>query len=144
MPSSLLYPVHLLCVGLWAGCVATEVWFERRLAAACLRGELAGLHRRVDLWVELPAVLLVAGSGLALWSGRPVSGLPALKLWLGLLAVLANLWCIKVVVLRDRAWQAGRLAEHDRLDRQQHRLGTVVVLGLAGALVAGLLHRAQG
>lgn len=135
---SLLLSVHLLSAGVWAGCVATEVAFERRLAAAGRQGELAALHRTVDLAVELPALLLVAGSGLALAWGWPIEGLLAVKIGFGALAVLANAGCIVVVLRRDTAWRAGQRAVHARLDRLQHRLGTLVVLGLAGAVATGL------
>jgi len=67
MRSSLVF-VHLLFVGIWLGCVLTEALFERALLGQGPAQELllAGLHKKVDLWVEIPAFTLVLLSGAAL------------------------------------------------------------------------------
>lgn len=59
-----LLVAHLLLVGIWLGCVLTEALFERALlckgrAHALI---LVGLHKRVDLIVELPALLGMLGA----------------------------------------------------------------------------------
>lgn len=141
MSHLLLLCLHLLAAGAWAGCVATEVFFERRLAAIPLRAPLADLHRRVDLWVELPALLLVAATGVAMLLQQvptPWGVLLGLKLVLGGLAVLANLVCIRMVLERDAAQRADDDAAYRRFDALQHRWGAGVVLGLAGAILFGV------
>lgn len=54
--------IHLLCAGLWLGCVLTEVLFERALLGQGRDAErtLAALRWRVDVWVEMPAFVAVA------------------------------------------------------------------------------------
>lgn len=140
--ASLLLPLHLLAAGLWAGCVLTEIAFERRLAGdAAQRPLLAALHRQVDLWIEAPAFALVALTGVLLWArGAPADGWLQAKLALGGMAVLSNLGCMGAVLARDQAARRGDAAAWERADRLQHALGGAVVLGLCGALALGLVR----
>jgi hypothetical protein len=91
-----------------AGCVLTEVCFERALLGTGRDQELllARLHRRVDLYVELPAFILVPVTGVALLSRTGSSGWLYAKVAFGLLAVAANAWCV---------WRVDDLAEFLKL-----------------------------
>lgn len=138
--------LHLLAGGAWLGCVLTEVGFERLLKspAAGDRRTLAALHRRVDLLVELPAMVLVLATGVALWGQGPgsaglLAGAWRLKLALAALAWLANAVCIVVVLRRDHAARHGDDARFESLDVLQHRLGAVVLGGLVGAPLVAVL-----
>jgi len=60
---SWLLVIHVVCAGLWLGCVLVEVTFERVLAGLQTREFLAKLHYWVDLLIELPAFLIVLATG---------------------------------------------------------------------------------
>lgn len=134
--------LHLLAAGAWLGCVLTEALFERALLG---RGPgfarvLARLHWRVDTAVEVPLLAVVALTGTWLWvSARAaVDALLACKIALGLLAVLANGVCVRLVRQRLRQAEAGDWAAFARTDHAQHRWGAWVLLGLLGAWALGL------
>lgn len=137
--NSLLLPLHLLAVGLWLGCVLTEVLFERALLAGGPEQHLslARLHRRVDLVVEIPAFVLVLASGAFMLAAAVPGPLLQAKIGFGLLAVAANVGCVRLVLRRAAAADAGRWAEFARLDQLQHKLGAVVMLGILLALACG-------
>jgi len=96
--------VHLVVLSMWGGVVATEAVVEllpfrrRELHAAAIR-----FHFWIDLLVELPVVLAVVGTGVALSVLVPtVTPLHVVKIVLGGAAVLVNLFCIAVVIRRGR------------------------------------------
>ena len=130
---------HVLCAGMWLGCVLTEVVFERTLAGQAPHANLplARVHWWVDVWVEGPLLVAVGLSGAWLWNNaRADAGLHAMAA-LGGLAITANLWCMRLVWKRLKAAQAGHHDLYTRLDQAQHRWGAVVLVGLLGAASAG-------
>jgi Na+-translocating ferredoxin:NAD+ oxidoreductase RnfE subunit len=136
----MLLPLHLLCIGLWLGCVLTEALFERALLGQGRAQELllADLHKRVDAWIEIPVfVAVVVTGGLMLTQATPSFWLST-KVALGLLAVLANGVCVGLVFARANAAHVGDWERFDRLDHVQHKLGAVVLLAILGALGVGL------
>ncbi|MDT9002369.1 hypothetical protein RQP53_24015 [Paucibacter sp. APW11] len=130
---------HLLLIGLWLGCVLTEALFERALLGRGPAAELwlARLHWRVDLFVEIPAFSGVVLSGWLLLHQASGSTVLALKLGMAAVAVLANLVCVVLVWRRLQCAERGDSVGFAALDRWQHRLGAVVLLGLLGALALG-------
>ena len=95
---------HLIMLSLWGGVVATEAVIEiypfrkRELHAATIR-----FHYWIDLLVELPLVLAVVTTGIALLLlTDPVTPLHLVKIGFGGAAVAINLFCIVVVVRRGR------------------------------------------
>ncbi|MDK9695022.1 MAG: hypothetical protein OEL76_01365 [Siculibacillus sp.] len=121
--------VHILAAGLWLGCLATEILFEKAMAAdAAVRGFVSELHDRVDRFVEGPAFVSTFASGAwlaldAVWTAALVAKVAA-----GLAAVGLNVWCLKIVLERADAARAGRWDEWERIDRRQHVVGTAVTL----------------
>jgi hypothetical protein len=137
---NLLLPLHLTFVGLWLGCVLTEVLFERALLGQG-RGQekiLASLHKRVDLFVEIPAFLSVVLTGLLMLPDAPRDPLLTVKIAFGLLAVLANIYCAKLVFKRARFAAMGDWPAFERLDQLQHKIGAIVLVGLLAAFGIGL------
>lgn len=136
----LLLALHLVSAGLWLGCVLTEVLFERALLGhgPSHRLILALLHRRVDLWVELPAFSLLLATGLLLLPPAAPHVWLSAKIGIGALAIAANVHCVGLVLRRAAAAQSGDWSAFERLDHAQHRWGAVVLLGLLGALALGL------
>lgn len=60
--------LHLTFAALWIGCILTEALFERALLAGDRAShlQLARLHARVDLLVEMPAFMGVLLTGIIL------------------------------------------------------------------------------
>lgn len=136
-----LLALHLLFAGLWLGCVLTEALFERAILASgpLNAGLLAQLHKRVDLFVEIPAFagVLVTGA----WMAVSRDSWPALlqvKIAAGLLAVAANVWCVVLVLRREAATRRGNHAAFVRIDHRQHQVGAIVLVAMLTALVLGL------
>lgn len=136
---NLLLLAHLVFVGLWLGCVLTEALFERAFLGQGRAQELtlALLHKRVDLFVEIPAFLAVLVTGTLMFSRAAPSGLLHAKVGFGLLAIAANLWCVVLVFRRAAAASAGQWDRFARLDHLQHKIGAVVLLGMVAALGLG-------
>lgn len=131
---------HLLFIGIWLGCVLTEALFERALLGRGRAHELllADLHKRVDVWIEIPAfAAVVVTGGMLLEQSAPSSWLHV-KNALGLLAVLTNGVCVGLVLARAKAAHVANWERFDRLDDVQHKFGAVVLLALLGALGVGL------
>ena len=137
--------IHVLAAGIWLGCLATEIAFEKAMAAdPSVRGFVSRLHDRVDRFVEGPAFVAVAASGAMLLVGGGALGtVMIVKIALGTGAVLANVWCLGLVLARAEA------ARHDpsgdawiALDRRQHLAGTVVTVLVAAATLAAWAHAA--
>jgi hypothetical protein len=128
---NLLAMVHLMMLSLWGGVVATEAVIElypfrkRELHAATIR-----FHYWIDLLVELPLVLAVITTGVALlWLTDPVTPLHLLKVGFGGAAVAVNLFCIVVVVKR------GRRLERDADDGPLWRASRTVLMCFAAGLL---------
>ena len=137
--------IHVLAAGLWLGCLATEIAFEKAMATdPSARGFVSRLHDRVDRFVEGPAFVVVAASGAMLLAGGVVlDARMIVKIALGTAAVLANIWCLGLVLARARvarldptgdAWVA--------TDRRQHLAGTVVTVLLLATTLAAWVHAA--
>lgn len=136
----LLLSIHLVFVGLWLGCVLTEVLFERALLNQGRTQELilVELHKRVDLFVEVPAFVAVLLTGaLMLATTNPGPVLHA-KIGLGLVAIVANLYCVWLVFRRAKAATAAQWEKFSHLDHLQHKFGAIVLLGILAALSVGI------
>jgi hypothetical protein len=124
--------IHLTCLSLWGGVVATEAVVE---LYPYRRPELhpiaAAYHYWIDLLVELPLILLVLATGLTLvilaW---PLSPLHLLKISAALVAVTANLYCILLVLRR------GHLTDPAVILPLTRRIIMCAVVGLPFAAVA--------
>jgi hypothetical protein len=131
----ILAMVHLVMLSLWGGVVATEAVIEvlpfrqRDLHAATIR-----FHYWIDLLVELPLVLAVTTTGVALFFlTDPLTPLHWVKVGFGGAAVAVNLFCIVVVVKRGRG-------DEPRLWRASRTVLACFVIGLlcaAGAAILG-------
>ena len=130
---------HLVLLAMWGGVVATEAVLE---VASYRRSELAEatsrFHYWIDLLVELPVVLGVLATGItAAVLADHLTRTHAVKLSFAGLAVAVNLFCIAVVLRRDRLRLAG--APADRLHRLSRIVLTCFAVGLLSAAVAAAL-----
>jgi len=137
---SLLLAIHLVFVGIWLGCVLTEALFERALLGQGRDQELilVNLHKRVDLFVEIPSFLIVLVTGALMLSTANQSLLLHAKIAFGLIAIAANIYCVRLVFRRAQAAQAGQWQVFAHLDHLQHKIGVIVLLGILGALGIGI------
>lgn len=131
--------VHLLFVGVWLGCVLTEALFERALLGQGRAQEriLVGLHKRVDVWIEIPAFVGVLISGGFLLSQSAWSSTLQIKIMLGLVAIAANIYCVRLVFRRAKAVDSDDWAQFEALDQLQHKWGAVVLVAILLALGLG-------
>ena len=138
--SSILLPLHLTFVGVWLGCILTEALFERALLGNGRDKELilARLHKRVDVIVEIPAFVIVLFTGALMLDMANLGTLLIIKIALGVLAIITNIYCVWLVFRRASAAETENWQEFERLDYQQHIWGAVVLLAVVAALVVGL------
>lgn len=136
---SMLLPVHLAFAGIWLGCVLTETLFERALLGKGREQEmiLVDLHKRVDLIVEIPAFTVVLLTGIMLLPDAGKNGLLLLKIILGVIAIITNIYCVLLVFRRARAAHAGQWGEFTHLDHRQHIYGAIVLLTVIASLAIG-------
>ena len=136
----MILSIHIVSVGLWLGCVLTEALFERALLGTGRENEkiLAHLHRRVDLIIEIPAFVLVILTGTLMLIDRPMTTLLMIKVALGILAVVANAYCVRLVFLRVEYSNVGDWGSFERADNLQHKVGAIVLVSILGALGIGI------
>lgn len=139
-----LLGLHFLFTGSWLGCVVAIALCERVLLAGDRTSHLtlSTLHMRVDKFFEVPAILaaLTTGLTLLLQSHRADTSFYVMA-GAGLVAMVANLYCVGLVTWRHRAAVAGRWSEFDQLDNKQHKVGAVVLLAMLLAFCAGIWGR---
>jgi hypothetical protein len=125
---------HVLAVGVWFGVVAVEIVLERsRAASQPISRAVARYHFRIDLLLEIPTVLVVLGTGLAMLDPARLSGWYLAKVACGLVAVASNAVCVVPVVLRVRAAERAR---PDDVVRYSRMIDWTAVVGIPAAVVA--------
>jgi hypothetical protein len=114
--------------------------FERALLGKGREQELilAALHKRVDVFVEIPAFLAVVITGGFMIPNAPQSPALIAKIGFGLLAVVANVYCVWLVFRRLSYALAGDWAGFGRIDNLQHKFGAIVLSGILASLGIGL------
>lgn len=134
--------LHAVLAGAWIGCVLVEALVERALLGQGRDKDLllARLHWKIDKAVELPLLGGVIATGAKLLPGVPMDGLFKAKLACAALAIFANLYCAVLVRLRLRMAEAGAWELFAMVDRRQHQVGALVLLGLLGAGGLALVH----
>jgi hypothetical protein len=137
---NLILVIHIVFVGIWLGCVLTEALFERALLGKGRVQELilVGLHKRVDLFIEIPAFLIVLITGGLMLAGTNPSPALYTKIAFALTAIVANIYCVWIVFRRAKAAAAGEWETFSALDHLQHKVGAVVLIGILVALGIGV------
>ncbi|HMN71773.1 MAG TPA: hypothetical protein PKA55_07875 [Rhodoblastus sp.] len=135
---SLWLVLHLLALGAWIGCIATETIVEHSVRNDAERDYIADAHWPIDLYVETPAFLLVAISGGMLLRAAAADRLVWTMAGVGLLAIACNAACVTVVHRRRAARRRGDAPAYARLDDIQHKLGALLVALIVVALGAGI------
>ena len=125
---------HAVALGLWGGIVLAEGVLEIVGRRERAHAEVAArVHYYIDLFCEAPTLVAVVVTGTALALSTPLTTLHWIKIVAGLLAVLANAWCISVVVARHRQLKR---ATDTEVARATERVFLTAKLGLPAALLA--------
>lgn len=134
MRFELLLQLHLFAVAFWLGVVAVEYLIEQSRAQSRSQGfTVARLHRRIDLFFEMPAFSLVLVSGLLLIEPARFDGIYALKVLAGSAAVVGNVLCLVPVLKRQAAAEKDELAE---VIRQSWLIDIISVVAIPAGLIA--------
>lgn len=129
-----LLQLHLFAVAFWLGVVAVEYLIEQTRAQSRSQGfTVAGLHRRIDLFFEMPAFSLVLVTGLLLIEPARFDGIYALKVVAGGLAVVGNVLCLVPVLRRWAAAEKNDLAD---VIQQSKWIDIISVTAIPAGLVA--------
>jgi hypothetical protein len=135
---------HLIMLSMWGGIVATEAVIEiygfRRRDFA---GAASRFHYWIDLLVELPVVLAVLGTGITVAClVDHITRLHLVKIGFAGVAVGTNLFCIAVVLRRDRRQETGASPSH--LRTASRVVLVCFAVGLLFAAVAAVLGFSLG
>lgn len=135
--SALLF-VHLIAIGIWAGCVATETVLE--LAQEKIppdQSYLAPLHAKIDIAIEIPAILATLITGSLLLKHAHWDGLLIMKVVLGISAVVLNAIAAFLVHKRYRCLQIADHIGYAKYNRLHGQIGIGCILSISGAIILG-------
>lgn len=137
---ALLLPLHLTFVGIWLGCVLAEALFERALLGQGRDKEfiLSALHKRVDIFIEIPAFTVVVATGAMLLATATKGPIFYAKLGFALLAAVTNIYCVYLVFKRHKLAAQGNWQAFEAVDHLQHKMGAIVFVGIIFAMGLGL------
>lgn len=136
MPALLF--IHLIAIGIWAGCVATEAVLELALGhQPPQHSGLAALHAKIDRYVEIPAIVVALLTGGAMLHHASWDALLMAKVTLGASAVVLNTVAAFTVHRRLQCLQAQDMAGYARFHTWHERIGVGCVLSIVGAIVVG-------
>jgi hypothetical protein len=131
-----LHQIHFFAVSFWLGLLAAESVLEL-VGRRGVDHTIARVHRWIDLLCEGPAVIAIfITGGLLLARVSPAPPLLLVKISLGSIALVINLYCIGVVLARARERDDTRF---QRLAARVRMTGYAIPLGLiAFAIGLGL------
>ena len=133
----LLHVAHLMVLGMWLGVVITEALFEFSGSDAESLRAAARFHFTVDMFSELPILVLVLVTGTILAARAwPLTPLHYIKIAASLIAVGSNLICAVWVMQRRRIEDVNVLLGFRRRIWSTAAVGTIfgtlaLYLGLA-------------
>lgn len=130
--------VHLIAIGIWAGCVATEAVLEIALEKIPPKESgLAAIHAKIDRFVEIPAILVALLTGGYMLHEAVWDNLLVLKVTLGISAVVLNTIAAFTVHRRLKCLEANDMQGYELFNHWHERIGIGCVLSIAGAIVVG-------
>ncbi len=131
---------HFLVLGTWLGVVLAELVFEAAGArSGPLRRAAAAFHGAVDRYLEIPILLGVLLTGVALLAQTDFDGLLAVKIACGGGAVAVNFACAVVVFQREKEAKEGATEERLKVLTKWvwGSAGVGVPLGLVALFLGG-------
>ncbi len=102
---SIVVIIHICAIAFWFGVVGAETVIERSRTETKEHGfSVARNHYYIDMFLEIPAALVVMTTGLILLSTAHLeSPLFMVKIAAGMFAVCINLFCVIPVTKRKKA-----------------------------------------
>lgn len=114
---SVLLFLHILAIGIWIGVVGAEFVIEfAGMKSQEARLAASRLHYLTDIWIEVPAFLVVLVTGFLMLTPEQMSGLFLVKVIFGLLAVALNAVCVFAVFKRQKHAERGNVAGMDSVE----------------------------
>jgi len=133
--------IHLIAIGIWAGCVATEVVCELEQKHVKFKDSyIASLHWRIDKFVEIPAIFITAITGYLMLNDAVFDSLLTIKVSAGVLAIIFNLIASYSVYKRYKCLVADNEAGYLKYDLIHERIGVGCVLFILVAMISGGYH----
>jgi hypothetical protein len=130
--------IHLIAIGIWAGCVATEAVLEKALEKVPpFESGLASIHAKIDRFVEIPAILVAVASGGSMLRHVAWDHLLSIKVSLGVAAVVLNFIAAYTVHRRLQCLNGKDMVGYAAFNRWHERVGVGCVLSITGAIVVG-------
>ncbi len=135
---TLLLFIHLLAIGIWTGCVATEVVCELGQKTLSFKDRtIASLHWNIDKFVELPAIGFAFITGVLMLQHAPNDPVLTLKIIAGITAVCLNLLASFFIYKRYQCFIKNDEAGYVKYDILHDRVGVGCVLSITTAIVLG-------
>jgi putative copper export protein len=133
--------IHLIAIGIWAGCVATEVVCELEQKHVKFKDSyIASLHWSIDKFVEIPAIFITAITGYLMLNDVVFDSLLTIKVSAGVLAIVFNLTASYSVYKRYKCLVADNEAGYLKYDLIHERIGVGCVLFILVAIISGGYH----
>lgn len=133
--------IHLIAIGIWAGCVATEVVCELEQKHVKFKDSyIASLHWSIDKFVEIPAIFITAITGYLMLNDVVFDSLLTIKISAGVLAIIFNLIASYSVYKRYKCLVADNEAGYLKYDLIHERIGVGCVLFILVAIISGGYH----
>lgn len=133
--------IHLIAIGIWAGCVATEVVCELEQKHVKFKDSyIASLHWSIDKFVEIPAIFITAITGYLMLNDVVFDSLLTIKVSAGVLAIIFNLIASYSVYKRYKCLVADNEAGYLKYDLIHERIGVGCVLFILVAIISGGYH----
>ena len=140
---SIVLFVHLISIGIWAGCVATEVVCElSQKNIKYSESYIASLHWNIDRFVEIPAIITTITGGILLQTVT-FTPLITLKVTAGICAVVLNSFAAYTVYMRCKYYSEKNENGYMKYHRLHEQVGIgcvlalIVAIGSGGVIIAG-------
>lgn len=104
MTTSWLLSIHLFAAAFWFGVLGVEFILEQGRTRSREHGYVvADIHYKIDMFLEMPAFVVVLITGLMMLDPNKLEGIYLLKVCAGLFAVSANVYCLYPIIKRKLA-----------------------------------------
>ena len=135
---TLLLSLHLLALGIWIGVVAAEFVIEfDGMKDDVSYIKAAKFHFVTDIWIEIPAFMIVLLTGVLMMKGHHLEGLFLIKVIFGVLAVGFNIVCVYAVFRRRQYAMIGDI-QGMRSTNPVMRLGSMIIPTFLVAFFLGM------
>ena len=135
---TLLLFIHLLAIGIWAGCVLTEAVCEIGQKNVSLKDSyIASLHWNIDKFVEIPAIIIAAITGFLMLQNAPSDPILSYKILAGITAVCLNTLASFLVYKRYQCYLANDEEGYLKYNLLHDRIGVGCVLSISAAIALG-------